>query len=58
MCKLTVTHDLTGLPTLAAMAQGGPAGEPDGPGSGGWPWVMSDLKSLLEREAAFSVTAD
>jgi uncharacterized protein YndB with AHSA1/START domain len=54
VCKLTVTHDVTGMPTTAAMVQGGPAGEPDGPGAGGWPWILSDLKSLLETGTAFS----
>ena len=57
VCKLTVAHDVTGMPTLAAMVQGGPAAEPDGPAAGGWPWILSDLKSLLETGSAFSTTA-
>jgi uncharacterized protein YndB with AHSA1/START domain len=48
--KLTVTHDLTGAPHTAAMVSG--AGEDQG--AGGWPWVLSDLKTLLETGAAFT----
>jgi uncharacterized protein YndB with AHSA1/START domain len=43
--KLTVIHDLKGAPTLAAMVGG--EMEPMGAG-GGWSWVLSDLKTLLE----------
>jgi uncharacterized protein YndB with AHSA1/START domain len=43
--KLTVTHDLEGAPTLAALVAG--KMEPMGAG-GGWSWVLSDLKTLLE----------
>jgi len=43
--KLTVIHDLTGAPTLAAMVAG--EMEPMGAG-GGWSWVLSDLKTLIE----------
>ena len=43
--KLTVIHELEGAPTLAAMVGG--AAEAEGAG-GGWAWVLSDLKSLLE----------
>jgi uncharacterized protein YndB with AHSA1/START domain len=46
--KLTVTHDLTGAPALARMV----AGEDEAAGAGGgWAWVLSDLKSLLETGA-------
>ena len=46
--KLTVTHDLTGAPALARMV----AGESEAAGAGGgWAWVLSDLKSLLETGA-------
>ena len=44
-CSLTVTHDLSGAPTLAALVAG--TGEDTGAG-GGHAWVLSDLKSLLE----------
>jgi uncharacterized protein YndB with AHSA1/START domain len=43
--KLTVIHELEGAPTLASMVAGD--AEAEGAG-GGWAWVLSDLKSLLE----------
>ena len=43
--KLTVTHELEGAPKLAAVTGGGM--EDTGAG-GGWSWVLSDLKTLLE----------
>jgi uncharacterized protein YndB with AHSA1/START domain len=43
--KLTVIHELEGAPKLAAMVAGG--SEDTGAG-GGWSWILSDLKSLLE----------
>jgi uncharacterized protein YndB with AHSA1/START domain len=43
--KLTVSHELEGAPTLAAVMSGGAE---DIGGGGGWSWVLSDLKSLLE----------
>jgi len=43
--KLTVTHDLAGAPGLARMV----AGDLESTGAGGgWAWILSDLKSLLE----------
>jgi uncharacterized protein YndB with AHSA1/START domain len=51
--RLTVTHDCTGAPGHAAMT-GGAGAELPGAGGGGWPWVLSDLKSLLETGTAFS----
>jgi uncharacterized protein YndB with AHSA1/START domain len=51
VCRLTVTHELTGMPSLAAMTSGDNAfGEM---GGGGWPWILSDLKTLLETGEAF-----
>jgi uncharacterized protein YndB with AHSA1/START domain len=50
-CKLTVVHELEGAPTLAAMVNG--EAEAQGAG-GGWAWVLSDLKSLLETGAPLS----
>ncbi len=47
VCRLTVTHDLTGAPSLVAMV----AGEVPNAG-GGWPFVLSDLKTLLETGKA------
>jgi uncharacterized protein YndB with AHSA1/START domain len=43
--KLTVIHELEGAPRLAALVDG--QLESEGAG-GGWAWVLSDLKSLLE----------
>jgi uncharacterized protein YndB with AHSA1/START domain len=43
--RLTVVHDLEGAPALAAMVAGDHEAEGAG---GGWAWVLSDLKSLLE----------
>jgi len=43
--RLTITHELDGAPQLAVVV-GGMAAE-QGAG-GGWAWVLSDLKSLLE----------
>ncbi|MBG0567747.1 SRPBCC domain-containing protein [Actinoplanes aureus] len=46
VCRLTITHELTGAPAHAAMTAGSP--EAGAEGGGGWAWVLSDLKSLLE----------
>ena len=43
--KLTVIHELEGAPKLATWLSG--QMEDTGAG-GGWSWVLSDLKSLLE----------
>jgi uncharacterized protein YndB with AHSA1/START domain len=43
-CRLTVTHDVTGAPMMAAATQT-PFNEQ---GGGGWTWILSDMKSLLE----------
>jgi uncharacterized protein YndB with AHSA1/START domain len=48
--KLTLIHDLTGAPQLAATV-GGELDETQA--GGGWPWVLSDLKTLLETGKAF-----
>jgi uncharacterized protein YndB with AHSA1/START domain len=45
LTRLTVVHDLTGAPRLQLLLSGGM--EDEGAG-GGWAWVLSDLKSLLE----------
>jgi uncharacterized protein YndB with AHSA1/START domain len=43
--RLSVIHDVTGTPGHAAMV----SGDRQGPGEGGgWVWILSDLKSLLE----------
>jgi len=43
--RLTVTQDLEGMPRLAVLVGG--LREAEGAG-GGWAWVLSDLKSVLE----------
>jgi hypothetical protein len=48
--KLTVIHDLTGAPKLQLLLAGGL--ESQGAG-GGWSWILSDLKSLLETGKSF-----
>jgi uncharacterized protein YndB with AHSA1/START domain len=49
--RLSVIHDLTGTPGHAAMV----AGDQQGPGAGGgWLWILSDLKSLLESGSPMS----
>jgi len=46
--KLTVTHELENAPRLAAVV----GGELEETGAGGgWAWMLSDLKSLLETGA-------
>jgi uncharacterized protein YndB with AHSA1/START domain len=40
---LTLTHDLAGAPETAALAEGRHV-----TAGGGWAWVLSDLKTLLE----------
>lgn len=42
--RLTVTHELEGAPIMAGMV-GSKFSER---GTGGWTWILSDMKSLLE----------
>jgi hypothetical protein len=42
--RLTVTHELHGAPTMAFMV----SSKFSEMGTGGWSWILSDLKSLLE----------
>jgi uncharacterized protein YndB with AHSA1/START domain len=42
--RLTVTHELDGAPTMASMV----SSKFSEMGAGGWSWILSDLKSLLE----------
>jgi len=45
-----VSHELEGAPKLASLV----AGEREAEGAGGgWNWVLSDLKTLLESGKAF-----
>jgi len=46
-CKLTVTHDVAGAPMMAEAIRS----EFSDQGGGGWTWILSDLKSLLETGA-------
>jgi uncharacterized protein YndB with AHSA1/START domain len=49
--KLTLVHELDGAPSLAALLRGDL--ESQGAG-GGWSWVLSDLKSVLETGSGLS----
>lgn len=49
VCRLTVTHDASGAPLTAAVV----SGEVENAG-GGWPFVLSDLKTLLETGRPFA----
>ncbi|WP_433828828.1 SRPBCC domain-containing protein [Actinoplanes sp. CA-015351] len=46
VCRVTITHDVTDAPATGTMIKGAP--EAGAEGGGGWAWVLSDLKSLLE----------
>lgn len=46
-CRLTVTHEVGGAPIMANMV----ASKFSVQGTGGWSWVLSDMKSLLETGA-------
>lgn len=48
--KLTLTHDLSGAPNLSILLSGGLE---QGGAGGGWAWVLSDLKTLLETGSSF-----
>ncbi len=50
-CSLTVVHELEGMPKLAGIVGG--SFEDQG-GGGGHPWILSDLKSLLETGATMA----
>ena len=43
-CCLTVTHDVSGAPVMASMV----SSRFSEMGTGGWAWILSDIKSLLE----------
>ena len=49
--RLSVIHDVTNRPGHGAMI----AGDQQGPGAGGgWTWILSDLKTVLESGTAMS----
>ena len=50
VCKLTVTHQLTDAPRTAEMV----AGTEDSGAGGGWAWILSDLKTLIETDKSFA----
>ena len=45
--RLTLTHDVTGAEQLGNLVAGAYDDSESG-GGGGWSWILSDLKSLLE----------
>ena len=53
--RLTLTHDLTGRPTTAEQVGGSP--DPSNEGGGGWPWVLSGIKTVLETGAPMEPAA-
>jgi uncharacterized protein YndB with AHSA1/START domain len=48
--RLTVTHDVEGAPIMAGMI----SSKFSEMGTGGWTWILSDLKSLLETGKTMS----
>ncbi len=46
--RLTVTHEMEGQPKMAALV----AAKFSEQGAGGWSWILSDLKSVLETGAS------
>lgn len=49
-CRLTVTHELEGAPSMAEAVRS----KFNEQGGGGWNWILSDLKSLLETGKTMS----
>ena len=49
-CRLTVTHEMEGAPIMATST----SSKFDERGGGGWTWIISDLKSLLETGKSIS----
>ena len=43
-CRLTVVHELEGAPLMAGMV----ASKFSAQGAGGWAWILSDMKTVLE----------
>lgn len=52
--RLTIIHDLENAPMLHALVAG--ENESEGAG-GGWAWVLSDLKTLLETGKTLAATS-
>ena len=53
LTRLTIIHDTEGAPEVLSMITG--AGGAIAEGGGGWAWVLSDLKTLLERGDALEL---
>jgi uncharacterized protein YndB with AHSA1/START domain len=49
--RLTVIHELEGAPIMAGMV----ASRFSEQGAGGWAWILSDMKSLLETGRSMSI---
>ena len=52
-CSLTVTHECENAPSVLAMVTGAGDATPE-QGGGGHPWILSDLKTLLESGTAMT----
>jgi uncharacterized protein YndB with AHSA1/START domain len=50
-CRLTITHE---IPAGATMMRGAVTSKFSTQGGGGWNWILSDLKSLLETGKTMS----
>ncbi|MFA5883756.1 MAG: SRPBCC domain-containing protein [Acidimicrobiia bacterium] len=50
MTEVTVTHELAGAPATAVFV----SGEKGAEAGGGWSWILSDLKTLLETGASMN----
>ena len=55
-CSLTLVHEMPTHPKTATMVAGTAEHEAEG-GGGGWSWVLSDLKTLLETGTAMTAAA-
>lgn len=56
VCRLTLTHEMVDAPHTAEMVSGAMETS-SGNGGGGWSWVLSDLKTLLETGSGFAAGA-
>jgi uncharacterized protein YndB with AHSA1/START domain len=57
VCRVTLTHELTGAPKTAEMVADATETS-SAKGGGGWSWVLSDLKTLLETGSGFPTGFD
>ena len=49
-CRLTVTHDTAGMPMMTRATTSNFSMD----GGGGWDWILSDIKTLLETGKTMS----